>query len=174
MKLYFARHGQTAMNAGGASSNSTNEPLTDIGLQQAAELAEGLRGVPFDAIISSPLQRAYQTAEVVNRYHNLPIVTDPVWRERDAKTYVDVRFWDDIFDFDKNIQLEGSESLKKFFERVYAAIDELKQRYGDKTVLVVSHGGVQHALYAYANNLPWAGNMRLYPVKNCEYRVYDL
>lgn len=174
MMLYFVRHGQTDTNANNTSSPATNEPLTSLGIQQAQKLAAELADVTFDAIISSPLKRAFQTAKLVNEYHKLPIAVDDVWRERDMPSYMEMDVWNDFFDFDKNIQLENSETLGDFFERIYAAIDELKRKYANQTVLVVSHGGVQHAVYAYANELPWTGNIRISPMRNCEYRVYDL
>lgn len=177
MKLYFARHGQTDANAnmtGGQSIAELDDPLNSLGIQQANELAEQLKDVKFDAIISSPLKRAYQTAESVNKYHNLPIKVNNAWRERQADIYIDINIWNDLFDFDKNIPVENGESLPGFFERIYTAIDDLKREYDTKTVLVVSHGGVQHALYAYANKLPLSGNVRISPMKNCEYRLYEI
>lgn len=177
MKLYFARHGQTNANAnmtGGLSIAELDEPLNELGVQQAKELAKQLKDVRFDAIICSPLKRASQTAEFINAYHGNKIILDSAWRERQADMHIDINSWNDLFDFDKNILVENGESLKQFFDRVYAAINKLKADYENKTVLVVSHGGVQHALYAYANQLPWAGNMRISPTKNCEYRIYDL
>lgn len=177
MKLYFARHGQTDANASMVNGQSISEldgPLNQLGIQQANELAEQLKDVRFDVIISSPLKRAHQTAELVNKHHSLPIKVDSVWREREAGVYIDINTWNDMFDFDKNIQVENGESLGGFFDRVYMAIDNLRSEYSDKTVLVVSHGGVQHALYAYTNKLTLSGNMRISPMKNCEYRIYDL
>jgi len=174
MILYFARHGQTDENVNMAGKPADDVPLNQLGIQQAKNLAIKLKDVKFDAIISSPLNRARQTAELVNENYRLPIQLDTVWRERDLESYLTLDVWNDAFDFDKNIQLGNNESLAVFFERVYAALDSLKQDYEDKTVLVVSHGGVQSCLYAYANKLPLSGNMRISPMKNCEYRIYDL
>jgi len=177
MNLYFARHGQTDANinmTGGQSVTELDAPLNQLGIQQADELAEQLKDVKFDTVISSSLKRAYQTAESVNKYHNLPIKVSDVWRERQYDAYIDTNTWNDLFDFDKNIPVKNGESLPDFFERVYKAIDDLRREYDGKTVLIVSHGGVQHALYAYANKLPLSGNIRISPMKNCEYRVYEL
>lgn len=173
MKLYFVRHGQTDTNTNGTNNLSTDEPLNQLGIQQAKQLASDLKDIKFDAIISSPLKRAYQTAELLNEYHHQAIKIDGEWRERDADAYVDIKLWNDVFDFDKNIQLENGEPLKEFFERIYNAINNLKQEYDNKTVLLVSHGGVQHALYAFTNELPWSGNLHISPMKNCEYRIYN-
>jgi len=177
MKLYFARHGDTDANANSPidpTSGEIDEPLNKEGALQANELAEQLKDVHFDAIISSPLKRAYQTAEIVNKYHNLTIKVDPSWREREIGEYTDPETWTKLFDFDQDFSLARSESLKDFFARIHAAMDDLRQNYKDKTLLVVSHGGVQHVLYAHDNELPHAGNVRISPMKNCEYRIYDL
>lgn len=174
MKLYFLRHGQTDENVKMAGNPADDVLLNQPGIQQARNLAVELKDIKIDAIISSPLNRARQTAEFVNEYHRLPIKLDTAWRERDLESYLTLDVWHDAFDFDKDIQLENSEPLAKFFERIYTALDSLKQDYEDKTVLLVSHGGVQNCLYAYANKLPLSGNMRTNPMKNCEYRIYEL
>lgn len=104
----------------------------------------------------------------------MPIIIDDNWRERDAGAYVDASTWNELFDFDKSISVEGGESLPDFFDRVQDRIDALKQQYSDKTVVIVSHGGVHHAVYAHVSKLPRSGNMRISPMENCEYRVYKL
>jgi broad specificity phosphatase PhoE len=175
MKLYFARHGQTDGNAtNGKVSATYDEQLNQKGVEQAAKLAEELKNIKFDTIISSPLRRAYRTAEIINRHHNLPINVDDSWAERRADSYIDANVWQDLFDFDKNIQIENGESLEDFFARVYYAIDNIKHDHANKSVLVVSHGGPQHALYAYTNKLPLSGNVRISPMRNGEYRLYEL
>lgn len=75
MKLYFARHGRTDANANSPISGEIDEPLNSEGTIQANDLAELLGDVHFDAIITSPLKRAYQTAEIVDKYHNISIRT---------------------------------------------------------------------------------------------------
>jgi len=176
MKLYFVRHGQTNSNLQAVNQPTVGneEPLNTFGIQQASELAEQLKGEEFDIILSSPFERAVQTAEIVNKHHGLAIDIDDTWREIQTGGYVDINTWNDLFNFDKEASVENSEPLTDFFKRIYEALDELVAKHGDKTVLVVSHGGVQHAVYAYANKLPLTGNMRISPMKNCEYRIYEL
>lgn len=172
MKVYFVRHGQTAASTGDAISH--DDPLNQRGMNQAKEVAEQLKDISFDAIISSPLRRALQTAEAINAYHRLPITQDKRWRERDLTTYMSLEAWNKVFDFDNKAVLDGVETLSDFFLRVYAAIDDLEQNYDSKTVLVVSHGGVHHALYAYANKLPLKGNIRISRMAYCEHRIYEI
>src|ERR1035437_6117799 len=122
MKLYFARHGNTNANANSPISPlnaEIDEPLNAESIVQANDLAEALRNVHFDAIISSPLKRAYQTAEIVNKYHNISIKVDPVWREREVGGYTDLETWIKLFDFNQNFSFAHSEQIKDFFERIY-------------------------------------------------------
>jgi len=172
MKIYYVRHGQTDASTGDAISH--DDPLNQAGINQAKEVAKQLKGVHFDAIISSPLKRAQQTAEAINAYHELPITLDERLRERDLTTYVSLQTWNELFDFDNKATPEGAEALANFFQRVYIALNDFKQHYDSKTVLLVAHGGVHHALYAYVNKLPLQGNMRISRVSYCKCRVYEV
>lgn len=177
MKIYFVRHGQTDANIamkGGQSIQELDAPLNSAGEEQAEILAKQLKDVKFDFIISSPLKRSIQTAEIINKYHKLPIKIEDKVRERNAGTYINTNIWHDLFDFDKDIKLKDGESLHDFYNRVYEYFNNLKQKYPEKTILVVSHGGVHHVLYALSNNLPKAGNIRISPMYNCEFREYEL
>jgi len=177
MKLYFARHGHTDANAHSdinPANGEIDESLNTEGTQQANNLAEQLKDIQFDAIISSPLKRAQETAEIVNKYHNLSIDIDTIWREREIGEYTDLETWNNLFDFDQDFALKHSENLNEFFKRIYSAIEAFKIKYEDKIVLVVSHGGVHIVLYAYVNQLLLSGNLRVSPMKNCEYRIYEL
>ena len=177
MKLYFVRHGETDVNSGlqQAQTAQFDEPLNAAGIAQAEQLAERLRDVTLDAVVSSPLRRTIQTAKIINKFHNLDIQIDDVWSELKTNNYLDAASWHDAFDFDNNEIVEGIEPIRDFFERIYMALDSLKATYGKAdSVLVVSSGGVHQAVHAYVNGLPLAGNMRLSPMKNCEIREYEI
>ena len=177
MKLYFVRHGETDVNSGLQQANTAqfDEPLNTVGVAQAEQLAEQLSDATFDAIVSAPLQRTVQTAKIINKFHNIDIQIDDAWRELKTKNYLDATAWHNAFDFDNNEVVEGIEPIRDFFGRIYMALDSLKATYGKAdSVLVVSSGGVHQAVYAYVNSLHLTGNMRLSPVKNCEYREYEI
>ncbi len=80
-------------------------------------------------MLASPLRRAVQTAEIINKYHNLPIEIDGAWPELQTDGRVEASIWHDLFDFDKEVHLANNEPLNEFFDRVYAAIDALKTKY---------------------------------------------
>ena len=177
MKLYFVRHGETDVNSGLQKANTSqfDEPLNAAGIAQAEQLAERLRDVTFDAIVSSPLQRTVQTSRIINKFHHLDILLDDAWKELSTTTYLDAIAWHEAFNFDRSEVIEGIEPIRDFFERIYMALGSLKTTYGKAdSVLVVSSGGVHQAVHAYVNGLPLAGNMRLSPMKNCEIREYEL
>jgi len=174
MKLYFARHGQTNANVNGLPDVELGDSINAVGVKEAKELAETLKNIHFDAIIASPLKRAIETAEAINEYHRLPIRIIDNLREREAATYVGAELWGKMFDFDNDEVIENVEQLPAFFDRIYPVLDDLKQEYKDKTILVVSHGGVHHAVHAYANQLPRKGSVRIDRLHNCDYRIYDI
>jgi probable phosphoglycerate mutase len=62
--IYLARHGETAWSLSGQHTGLTDLPLTDRGKRNARRLAERLKGMSFDKVFSSPLQRAIRTCEL--------------------------------------------------------------------------------------------------------------
>jgi len=73
LKIYLARHGQDQDNANGILNGQRDEPLTDIGINQAKQLAQKISDAnfKFDIIYSSPLQRAFKTAQIISDTQNL-------------------------------------------------------------------------------------------------------
>ena len=74
--IYFVRHGQTKLNKQKIFQGHIDEPLDDLGALQAINVALELKDEKFDYLFCSPLKRARQTAEAINKYHNLKIVED--------------------------------------------------------------------------------------------------
>src|ERR1700760_4361850 len=85
--LPLARHGETDWNREGRWQGWADPPLNDTGRAQARELAEQLRSVPFDAVFSSDLARARETAEIVAAPHGVPVVVEPQLREIDIGSW---------------------------------------------------------------------------------------
>ncbi len=78
MKLIVTRHGETNYNAASLYNHdpSVDVHLTENGIRQAEQLAEDLRDTPIDLVITSRLKRTKQTAEIINRFHQAPVVED--------------------------------------------------------------------------------------------------
>lgn len=177
MKIYFVRHGQTDFNAGKAyASGDIDHELNEIGIEQAEQTRDQLQNKTFDVVISSPLRRAKKTAEIINERHNLEIQFDERLKERFSgplSQAPNLEAWHKSFDFDDEFIVEGGEMATDFFTRVYSFLDDLSTNYGDKTILIVSHGGVRHAFDAYFHQLPWKGNLRINRTENGEVVEFD-
>ena len=76
MKLYIVRHGQTGYNIDNKVCGISNVELTDLGKQQAIKAREQLEDQKIDCIFASPLQRAYDTAKIINEKYHLNIQID--------------------------------------------------------------------------------------------------
>ncbi|MCL2444619.1 histidine phosphatase family protein [Candidatus Saccharibacteria bacterium] len=176
-KVTFVRHGQTNQNIkelNGTANGEEDDALNETGINQVKETAEALKNETFDIIISSPYQRATQTAAIINKYHNVQIRVEEDFRERDGGG-VDAKIWHDSFDFDtQTSHTFDGEPLTDFFERVYTTLDKIKENHKENAhILIVAHGGVYHALRAYFKKLPWKGNLRVDLVHNGGTRKYE-
>ena len=173
MKLYYVRHGQTDWNVeskmqGGASEKELNE----IGIKQAEEARELLKNKKYDIVISSPMNRAIKTAEIINSGKNIEIITDERIRERMLGELeghqVTPEREKEIWDYNKNVDIKGGENLHQFEKRILDFVNEIKEKYSNKTVLVVAHGGVAKVLKSYLYGMPKDNNLSSIPMKNCE------
>lgn len=179
MKLYYVRHGQTDWNVarkmqGGASEKELNE----TGIEQAKEAQKLLKDKKYDIVISSPMNRAIKTAEIINEGRNIEIITDERIRERKLGELeghqVTPETEKEIWDYNKNIDIKGGENLHQFEKRILDFINEIKEKYSDKTVLVVAHGGVAKVLKAYLYGMPNDNNLSSISMENCEIVETDL
>lgn len=148
--VYFVRHGTTESNIGGRFQGKSDIPLGETGLKQAACLGERFASVPLDAVYTSPLRRAYQTAEGVCAKLNLrPIVCDDL-REIDGGVLEgrtndeNIRDYPEVmYAFRSNpsafAPLHG-ESAQQVHERVMAAVRQIVRDNPGKSVAIVSHG----------------------------------
>ena len=150
MTLILARHGQTAANAAGLLLGRADPTLTDLGRRQAQAVAAAL-GRPA-RIVSSPLQRAVETAEAFG----LPVEIDERWVEVDYGTFdqqpiggVSVDVWTQ-WRSDLSYVPAGGESLLAVGVRVREACAALASDAIDGDVVVVSHVSPIKAAVAWA------------------------
>ena len=81
----FLRHGESTGNAEKLHQGQADFPLTELGVKQVQQLAAywGKKEIQFDQVISSPLSRAKQSAEIINQALQSDLELDPIWMERD-------------------------------------------------------------------------------------------
>jgi probable phosphoglycerate mutase len=154
--LLLVRHGETDWNAEGRLQGHTDRPLSDYGRGQARRLAEELESEALEAIYSSDLARARETAEIVGERLGLPTVLDPDLREKDWGT------WEGLDAVERDRVEFVGESTEAHQERMLRALRRIAERHpGDGRVLVVTHGGSMRRVQAAAMG------MALPVVENC-------
>ncbi len=176
MKLYIARHGQTPWNAMNKVCGLTDLELTDKGIEQAYELAKLVSEKKIDIIITSPLKRAIQTGEIVSKVCKIPTVIDERIIEQNYGVYEGVDRKDKNYLAAKKhfaYKYPNGESMMQVAYRVYGFIDNVKQKYAGKNVLVICHGGVCRVLNTYFNDVT-NDEFFHYSIENAQLAEYDL
>jgi probable phosphoglycerate mutase len=161
--LLIVRHGETAWNRAGRIQGHRDSPLTERGLAQARATAARLARERVDALYSSDLGRAQQTAREVAARTALPIRTDAGLRER-AFGILEGKTWEEIardhpddarrITTDTSHAMAGGESLAAFRERVIGTFRRIAQEAGAGRIAVVTHGGVLGVLFREATGMP--------------------
>ncbi len=156
-RLCIVRHGETAWNAEHRVQGQLDVPLSATGQAQAAATAKVLSREKFDAVYSSDLSRARQTAQHTATLLSMNIVEDKDLRERhygifERLTYaeVKVRYPEDYARFDARdpeYAFRTGESLRDFYARSIAVISRIAGRHEGQNILVFTHGGVLDMLY---------------------------
>jgi broad specificity phosphatase PhoE len=135
-RLLLVRHGETDWNADGRLQGQTDRPLSEFGRQQARRLADELAAEDLEAIYSSDLARARETAEIVGARVGLPVMLDRGLREKDWGT------WEGLTAVERARVEFAGESTEAHQERILRALQRISERHpGDGSVLVVTHGG---------------------------------
>lgn len=177
MKLYVIRHGKTDKNELGLVHGQTESELTKEGLEKTYELSLEIAKLDIDVVISSPLKRAIKTAEILID-KKLPVNIDDRLIERNwglcegAKVEeVDrKKCWNYYLDYDEN----SIEVLTDFMGRIIDFIDDIKTKYPNETVLVVTHAAVSRAIYYYLNGIPEDGDLSKMEIPNLKLLEYNL
>lgn len=165
--LFLVRHGETVDNANKIMQGQTQGQLNEEGVRQAQQLRERLAGTSIDAVVSSDLKRAVDTARIVAGPHGLEVVTTPLLRERDWGSFTG-RYIPDLKD---EVWPDDIETLDAMLARAGRFLSFIKAQYPGKTVLAVGHGIINKAIQAvfYGKQMPQVEKML-----NCEVRTLEL
>lgn len=177
MKLYLVRHGQTDWNIHWKIQGRSDIPLNDTGRKQAHITGEKSKNIKIDRIIASPLVRAYETAQIINEYHHVPLSVDNRLMERDfgifEGRYKEDFNFEEFWDYDLNKSYEASEDVHSFFTRIYDYLDELNKTYPEESIMIVAHGGVSIPVYCYYHKGDKIENYTKLIMKNSEVVLYE-
>lgn len=156
MKLYITRHGETMRNAEQRVLGRTDDPLSEKGVQQAAELAEKMKDIEIDMIFVSPLSRARQTAQAVAEVKDLTPIVDERLIETNFGDFEGAPRYCEEYQAAKRDHFKRYPNGESYFDmayRIYNFLFEIKEKYADKRVLVVSHGGVCRIICNYFRDM---------------------
>jgi broad specificity phosphatase PhoE len=159
-ELLLVRHGQSTANAKGIWQGQTEFPLSESGRAQAALAGRGLSDEPFEGLYSSPLSRAFETAEIIRdrtgfagevvpveglSERNGGILEGHTWAEQEqcnpelAKKFLAIPE-------EERWALVGAETDEEVIARFEGALSSIRSLHsGGSRIVVVSHGGVMRA-----------------------------
>jgi broad specificity phosphatase PhoE len=171
--LLLARHGESDWNRARRWQGHADRPLTETGRAQAADLAARLADVSMDAVYSSDLRRARETAAPVAETHGLEVIEVTDLRE------VDVGSWEGLTRREAERRFpeafrqwraggtgwEDGESYPEMSTRVLAAVERIATSNDAGRVLIVSHGGPIRAIHGAALGIDVEGYRRIRPVE---------
>ncbi len=161
MELMLIRHGETIWNKEGRVQGMTDIELNADGVEQARLLALSLKDHSFDAIHSSPLKRALQTAEIINEYHQKQIHTHDDLMEMNTGDLEGLSF-EELAARDKDllkkmitdpasVEMPNGESINQLLERAWRAMEIIISR--GENALVVSHNFIIAAIICRIKNI---------------------
>ena len=176
MKIYFTRHGETDWNLANKVCGRTEANLTEKGISQAKKLAERVKDLNVDIIISSPMKRAMETAGFVAEVCGAEIIPDARLLEQDYGIYEGVDRKDPRFLANKKnfaYKYPHGESMMQVAARVYPLIDEVREKYAGKTALFVCHNGVCRVANTYFQDVT-NEEYFLWTLENCGLETYEV
>ncbi len=184
MKLIFVRHGKDDDRYRGGWSNLD---LTPEGILQAESLSKHLNenreSYNISYIITSDLQRALTTAEIIAKELNIPVLKEENLREMnngelagilnsDAdKLYLNLYFH--FLDMDE--RYPNGESPTEFYMRIKLWFNNFISTHKNDTgnVMVVTHGGVINIIYHLVNGIEWSNKNTSFKIGNCSLHILD-
>lgn len=175
-RIYLVRHAEAEGNVMRVFQGHINADVSPRGELQLQRLGERFARTAFDAVVSSPLRRAYKTAEAVNRRHGLYIDTDENLMEINGGCFEGKpwerlpRLYPALHDAWENrpwdFAPDGGEAMRRVYARMRDALAGIAGRHVGGTVCVVSHGCAIRNFLCYAhgwpierlNDVPWCDN----------------
>jgi len=146
INIIYVRHGETDLNKEGRIQGKIDVSLNAKGQSQAKEAAEALKKEKFDLILTSPLKRAMETAQIINESLGIEIMVEDDLRERDFGDWEGKNYKEDLkFKTHDEVRL-GIPPHGETFEALKQRLKKVLARYNGKKLLIVSHAHVYLAL----------------------------
>ena len=163
-RIYIVRHCEAEGNVTGVFQGKTDFDISEKGKKQLKKLAERFKDIKLDVVYSSPLKRAFLTAEAVIEHKSLAITIDERLSEIDGGdmegkpwSNLDVLFPNEYYfwknDFSKFYPTNG-ESVSDVYNRISEAFDEIVDLNRGKAIGIFSHGCAIRILMCYIKGIP--------------------
>ena len=177
MKVTLVRHAETEQNFLRIMQGRSNPLLNDTGRRQVLRLKNKLSDLKYDLCFTSPLIRSFETA--------LVLVGDRVEIQRDDRIierdlgelegrskdeYNAFKFWN----YDKNCSDYGVEPVQDLLKRCENFLNELKEKYPDKSIMIVTHSGPYRALRHLLKGDELKGNLLDGKIENCSCEEFEI
>jgi len=177
MEIYVIRHGQTDWNAQKRIQGRSDNLLNHVGKKHVEEAAATLPE-QIDIIFSSPLKRALETAEIINRRYCVDILIDERLIERNFGVYegnpMDSLDLDSLRRWTDNTPIVNGETIRDVAKRVFEFLDYVKSQFYGKTILIVAHGHVIRPVIWYFNGLPKKGEEVIIQTGTSEFYSFSI
>ncbi len=160
MKIFLIRHGESEANAKGVHQGQRiNVGLSKKGKEEARKIAERLKDEKIEAIYSSDLKRAMETAEEIAKFHKLKIIPDKRLREFDSGDFIKIKEdwakWENYKKKEKErlgingweVKMPGGESAWNHIERTKSFLEDIKNRNYKGNIILVAHGGTNKIFF---------------------------
>lgn len=164
MKVTLVRHGLTEYNQNRRIQGFSDIQLNATGIEQAEYARDFLADDTFDVIYSSPLSRAYKTAEIINEKHDINIITHDKLKEQNFHDFEGKYVSEIIKDYPEG-NLPGIESIEALSVRTKEALDDIYRHmdYGAH-VLITAHSRTIKAILHHFNS---EIDIEMMPLENC-------
>ena len=182
MNLIAVRHGETEWNVQLREMGHLDSPLTARGVQQTEALGHRLEVLGFDALYSSDLGRAIQTAEIIGAICRKPVHLDSGLRERRMGVFqgltreeISERYPDQLAAYERTGFIDfipEGESAQDRTDRSARVLTEIASHHTEQTVVVVTHGGFLTGFLEFVLGIPFA-NGRRFRKENAGFNAFE-
>jgi broad specificity phosphatase PhoE len=155
-KLFLIRHGETLANIEQRYQGQGDSPLSELGIDEAKDLAKALKSEGFAAVYSSTLIRSNETAKIIAEPHGSKVEKFPGMKERfygvwEGLTFTEIKdrypkIYGSWLENPDRTKIPKAEPLKDLQKRGVAAIEKLIKKHKGRTICVVGHGGINRTI----------------------------
>jgi broad specificity phosphatase PhoE len=182
LNIFLLRHGQTAWNAdNNRYCGRTDLPLNEMGISQAEAAREQLKTVSFEAVYSSPLLRAYTTAQIISggeviKDERLIELSFGAWETKTKEEFIAAngQLWADWMNDPSTARAGGTgETGQEAVTRMDSFFTELLQKHPSGNILVVAHNAANRLYLCHKLGMPLKNYRRLW-MQNGEVSMFEL